>query len=1001
MLRETPTTPKFKTSFLNSPSTNTSSDVGDCEADLRSVWSNSTTTSENIVKTRLTIPRNMSEYGSRFIEPLRLPRRKNKSQKEQQPPKNSPKTPPPVKPYVHSKAQNGMRFDKSLQGGNCCFCEEPLEYTMAGEGVLSLSCGHVSHFQCLSELMDMGALNPNDNTSGLPICPNCDQLAKPLDGSAYHDMVKSKLLREQPTTPPITKFSQSNYYSSPQSQRTATTTTTATTNTSSNSSSTYASSPESPASSLGECTSYNGGHSKFNDSSPDTLSRSSARRSFSVPFRPPATACTSSPTASAPEVSIVSEVDEIAPSSSREHFAKFLISVTVPNDIFNKNRFSPSWTDSDIKNRVAKRLKYKVRDWRHLKFSQFGKLRLCDKFLVSRDQLSWQDMTCYLFDNILLLVREYEGCGNRSVYIKASIDIKSDLKTVFVSAQLHEKILSVKQEAKGQSLYLYGQDSSTVEKWYACFVDSKIQFPIDETCTINPCSTSHDLSPSTRTSLSMGITTKPPIDVVVAVPICGLPQENKFACIKSTLAKMLGQMGPLDRLGVVIYSNGQSYATPLKRSNWSEWPETIRRIRGIGHGEKNDISEALSSSLKVFECREDVNPVSVLYLLGDSSNVKASRDSFSALVDEFVFRDITVHSFGCTVTHKPDTLVRICSRSQGNYFYVREWKELESCVMGRYMADKSFTHKDVELRLTPKTEVSITSVAGAETSISTDVLEESDGTTPSTPSLKRFNLGSLRKVDLGNMSAGQSKEILVQVALPPKPILLHRSRSEIIDLFDVSLSYKAFKENNEIPAESCIMGTGAITLNLDATMEPPITPLDATIPPSTPSTAGGPSNDFPPSPIYGDIVFANEVFVNAPMFLAVQRHNIHVIRRRIQLAAARNMELALNHIQEGDVNAAYRVLMDSRPLMKGLVEMCSTTNQADNHLYVQTRQMMQILDKDVSRIAQAALKPIAFENDIRKWVIQTICILKNQMAFTTRCDIEAFFLQPHNEVNRV
>lgn len=956
------------------------------------------------MKTRLTIPRNMGDYGSRLIEPLRLPKRKNKKDQQQQQ-KDSPKTPPPVKPYVHSKGHSGMRFDKSLQGGNCCFCEEPLEYTMAGEGVLSLSCGHVSHFQCLSELMDMGALKPDDNTSGLPVCPNCDQLAKPLDGSAYHDMVKSKLLREQPTTPPMPKIPQPNFYSSPQSQRTATTTTTATTNMSSNSgSSTYASSPESPASSVGDCTTCNG--SRVNDSPPDTLSRfSDRRRSFSVPFRPPATACTSSPTTAAPEVSIVSEVDEIAPSLSREHFAKFLISVTVPNDIFNKNRFRPSWADSDIKNRVAKRLKYKVQDWRHLKFSQFGKLRLCDKFLVSRDQLSWQDMTCYLFENILLLVREYDSCGDRSVYIKASIDIKSDLKSVFVSTQLHEKILSVKQETNGQSLYLYGQDSSTVENWYASFVDPQVQFPINETCTINPCSTSHDLSPSTRTSLSMGVTTKPPIDVVVAIPICGLPQENKFACIKATLTKMLGQMGPLDRLGVVIFSNGQSYATPLKRANWADWPETIRRIRGIGHGEKNDISEALSSSLKVFECREDVNPVSVLYLLGDSSDIKSSRDSFSALVDEFAFRDITVHSFGCTVTHKPDTLVRICSRSQGSYFYVREWKELESCVLGRYMADKSYTHKDVELRLTPKTEVSITSVAGSETSISTDVLEESDGTTPTTPSLKRFNLGSLRKVDLGSMSAGQTKEILVQVALPPKPVLLHRSRSETIDLFDVSLSYKAFKENNEnneMPAESCIMGTGSITLNLDSTMEPPITPLDNTIPPPTPSTAGGgPSNDFPPSPIYGDIVFANEVLVNAPMFLAVQRHNIHVIRRRIQLAAARNMELALDHIQEGNVNAAYRVLMDSRPLMKGLVEMCSTTNETDDHLYVQTKNMMHILDKDISRIAQAVLKPIAFENDIRKWVIQTICVLKTQMGFTTRCDIEAFFIQPNNEVNRI
>lgn len=982
LLRDTPTTPKFKTSFLNSPSDSGSHseefETGTPRSSALVDNNSNNGTSNNIIKTNLNIPKNINSYRSKLVDPLRLPKKFTNRQSKTpasnsatpQPPQQNNMIPPPVKPYVNCAAQSSTRMNKTLHGGSCCFCEEPLEYIMSGEKVVGLSCGHVSHFQCLAELMDIGSKKLEN--SGLPICPNCDQLARPLDDTIYNDMVKSKLLDKRPTTPsPKTEAVLSHQvFTSPQSQNTTDTNVTD----QSRSSSVY-SSPQtttSPASSFG----YENSHTKKNSHEPIVES-------------PPM------PEENSPVISIDSEVDEISPSSSREQFARFLISVSIPDNIYSKNRFRSSLADIDIKTRIAKRLKYKVKDWRHLEFSNFGKLRLCDKFLTSRDQESWQEMTCYLFENVVLLAREYDNAGSTAIYIKASIDIKRDIRSIFVNNFSNERALNLKLEDNSNMMMIvpyeyFGNPESnnnTVENWYSCFMDPTIELPVIET----PGGMVKTSSPSPSLSYS----TRPPLDMVVAIPTCGLPQEHKFECIRETLTKMLNQMGPIDRLSIVLYSNGQSYATPLKHPHWNEWQETIRRVRGIGHGEKNDIAEALKSTVKVFDSSstDNENPIKTLYLIGDSSNITSrTNSSFSDLISEIAVRGIIVHSFGCTVTHTPDPLVRASSNpgpsTTGTYFYVREWKELESCALGRLTADKSYTHRNVEVCLTPKDEVDITSINGGEASVCGDILDKYDGSTENegeddyTTLSAHFNL---KKIHVGNMCEGQTKSILVQVSLPPKPILLNRTRSEVIDLFDVNASFKGFRGDTM----RWVTNTGVITLNLDGTMEPPITPLDTSSFENPPPSATG--SDFPPSPLYGDIVFANEMVLNAPMFLAVQKQNIQVVRRRIQLAAAKTMELAMNHVQARDVNSAHRVLMDSRPLMKGLTETSST-----DPLYKEVKAMTDVLDKEIEAVSYAVLKPLAFENDVRKRMIQMIGVLKSQMGLTSRSSMESLFLQQKN-----
>ena len=45
------------------------------------------------------------------------------------------------------------RKDRTFIGSECAVCEEHLEYTLKGERILQLSCGHVAHEACFYEYL--------------------------------------------------------------------------------------------------------------------------------------------------------------------------------------------------------------------------------------------------------------------------------------------------------------------------------------------------------------------------------------------------------------------------------------------------------------------------------------------------------------------------------------------------------------------------------------------------------------------------------------------------------------------------------------------------------------------------------------------------------------------------------------------------------------------------------------------------------------------------------
>ena len=60
---------------------------------------------------------------------------------------------------------------------------------------------------------------------------------------------------------------------------------------------------------------------------------------------------------------------------------------------------------------------------------------------------------------------------------------------------------------------------------------------------------------------------------------------------------------------------------------------------------------------------------------------------------------ITIHSFGLGLTHKPDTMIELSTRTKATYTYVKDWMMLRECIAGCIGSLQSSSHQNAKVKL--------------------------------------------------------------------------------------------------------------------------------------------------------------------------------------------------------------------------------------------------------------------------------------------------------------
>ncbi|KAI1144340.1 Pleckstrin homology domain-containing protein [Hypoxylon sp. FL0543] len=676
------------------------------------------------------------------------------------------------------------RRERTFVGSECAVCEEPLEHTLRGERILQFSCSHVSHEACFYEFI---------REFESQYCPSCNaplhldtsRGGNVLDIEKITSMVRSVSSGDNrsvtTSTPRDTWDSQggrppsgeSNGRSmAPSNGRESVARGSLRDSRDAPSSDRYATAhrhgrSDSEATGVASST----GYPETAQSGPPRRHDYDVQAMETTPGSPRAMARNPIPP---PSVVVRSEFPTITRSRQQQTLT-CLVTVEVADnkwrpdpedlgvvnpapqmrveDAFAQRPPSPARSSQprfypyeapEVLEEMTENLRNRVDNWHGLDFNRFGKLRLYGTLRVGKDKVSWQELECYLFAEMLICVKEKKnlppaqqqqwdenGMPRKATRctLKGSILIKKHLNEVTETGMIDENILTLSLSvAELPQFHLRFENRNQLKLWQQALLDlnavevrspdyerteaseneedewgrgSRPQRVSSVASSYGPKSVT--TAPTEYTSLAKSPLLSSfhvPIDVVVVVPISSSMQGVKINLVRDALKFMVHTLGERDRMGLVTFGSGGGGVpiVGMTTKAWHGWNNILASIKPVGQkSHRADVVEGANVAMDLLMQRKYNNPIATIMLISDASTSDA--DSVDFVVSRAEAAKITIHSFGLGMTHKPDTMIELSTRTKASYTYVKDWMMLRECLAGCLGSIQSLSHQNVKLKL--------------------------------------------------------------------------------------------------------------------------------------------------------------------------------------------------------------------------------------------------------------------------------------------------------------
>ena len=220
------------------------------------------------------------------------------------------------------------------------------------------------------------------------------------------------------------------------------------------------------------------------------------------------------------------------------------------------------------------------------------------------------------------------------------------------------------------------------------------------------------------------ITMHVPLDIVVVIPVSSSMQGLKITLLRDALKFLVQNLGERDRMGLVTFgsSGGGVPLVGMTTKAWTGWTKILNSIRPVGQKSlRADVVEGANVAMDLLMHRKANNPIATILLISDSSTSDAESVDFvvsRAEAAKFVIPidrsicshlrtphltdnhgRVAIHSFGLGLTHKPDTMIELSTRTKASYTYVKDWMMLRECVAGCLGSLQTTSHQNVKLKL--------------------------------------------------------------------------------------------------------------------------------------------------------------------------------------------------------------------------------------------------------------------------------------------------------------
>ncbi|KAJ9370352.1 hypothetical protein DTO282E5_4893 [Paecilomyces variotii] len=699
---------------------------------------------------------------------------------------------------------------------------------------------------------------------------------------------------------------------------------------------------------------------------------------------------------------------------------------------------------------ITEDLRTRVDNWHGLEFQRFGKLRLHGKVHVGKDRESWQELECYLFAEMLICVKEKKHNDHHRYdeqrpkrkprcTLKGSILIKKHLREV--ESVLDELILTLNLSVSElPCFHLRFQNRNQMEIWRRALLDlhrpepvtrNNVDYDVDnsgaeeddyrtlQTKRQSSATSSYGAGKSNNTVLTeytnSGRETVPvsfhvPLDLVVVIPVSSSMQGLKITLLRDALKFLVQNLGPRDRMGLVTFgsSGGGVPLVGMTSKAWTGWNKILNSIRPVGQKSlRADVVEGANVAMDLLMQRKSNNPISTILLISDSST--SDPESVDFVISRAEAAKVGIHSFGLGLTHKPDTMIELSSRTKASYTYVKDWMMLRECVAGCLGSLQSTSHQNVKLklRLPEGSPAKFVKISGA------------------LHTTKRAT-GRDAEAALGDLRFGDKRDILVQLIIQPDNATQEQVPQDPWESLVSGLEALGGSDGDEqrvvsieeVPLIQADLTYGDILRDGHLTHTPRPSLLAITMLPANPRAK---------SP-------------GAPMTPSIPPHP-SIVQRRMELLTSDMLSRALTLVSRGQNDRAQHLLTETRSILKGLGKGglpplppgAKPTGTSDSGSAAGTpmsssprsssqfteghssasetatitpvaavdSQTMMALDADLEAALEWINHPAVFGRDSRKAVLQTIGVISSQRGYTFRTPSEAHWAQRVPGVRRV
>lgn len=707
--------------------------------------------------------------------------------------------------------------------------------------------------------------------------------------------------------------------------------------------------------------------------------------------------------------------------------------------------------------RMTMDLKSRVDNWHGLEFSRFGTLRLHDTVRVGKDQQSWQELECYLFGEMLICVKAKKNAlpsittndGRRLTRctLKGSILIKRHLKEV--QPQSDRLTLTLNLSVRElPTFHLQFQDHHQLETWRQGLLDlhsPEIAPPVLSEYEHDASGTDdedygrhgHQLRRAPSTTSSIGApkstTTAPteysshkvvteqavppslhtPLDIVVVIPVSSSMQGLKINLLKDTLRFLVNNLGERDRMGLVTFGSQQG-GVPLvgmTTKKWAGWNKALSSIKPVGQKSlRADVVEGANVAMDLLMQRKAANPISTILLISDSST--SDSESVNFVVSRAEAAKVGIYSFGLGLTHKPDSMIELSTKTKASYLYVRDWMMLRECVAGCLGSLQSISHQNAKLRLRlPEgSPAKFVKISGA------------------LQTTKRAT-GRDAEATLGDLRFGDKRDILVQLVIESDTSALELMPQ---DPWETIVSGLEALGGSAEADESRIQSIEEVPLLQADLSYTEVQSEDTTTQLSRPSLLT--ITMLPAS--------RKSRQNGRPMTPPIPPHP-SIVQRRMELLTSDMLSRALTLVSKQQHDRAHHLLAETRTILKGLAKgglpplppsagtgvskrntppvplkhpggsrAASPETQGDRHSDSDCGTpvprtsgvdhiIMNALDADIESSLEYINHPLVFSRDSRKAVLEAIGVISSQRAYTFRTASESIWADRISGVRRL